>query len=120
MDRNPKFYLCFPVGKLDSSFLFFLSIENFEFKSTDKYAMATNREKKKLRNIKRPAMEIQTNICSTELYHYVLETVSMRIEFHELFVIISYHCSWMLCHVAAVKSLPALIYSADYILLLVL
>ena len=34
--------------------------------------------------------------------------------------IISYHCSWMLCHVAAVKSLPALIYSADYILLLVL
>ena len=28
--------------------------------------------------------------------------------------------SWMLCRVAAVKSLPALIYSADYILLLVL
>ena len=38
----------------------------------------------------------------------------------KLFIIISYHCSWMLCRVAAVKSLPALIYSADYILLLVL
>ena len=38
----------------------------------------------------------------------------------KLFIIISYHCSWMLCHVAAVKSLPVLIYSADYILLLVL
>ena len=33
---------------------------------------------------------------------------------------VSYHCSWMLCRVAAVKSLPTLIYSADYILLLVL
>ena len=38
----------------------------------------------------------------------------------KLFIIISYHCSWMLCNVAAVKSLPALIYSADYILLLIL
>ena len=38
----------------------------------------------------------------------------------KLFLISSYHCSWMLCRVAAVKSLPALIYSADYILLLVL
>ena len=37
-----------------------------------------------------------------------------------LVIIISYHCSWMLCRVAAVKHLPALIYSADYILLLVL
>ena len=37
-----------------------------------------------------------------------------------IFIIISYHCSWMLCPVVAVKSLPALIYSADYILLLVL
>ena len=38
----------------------------------------------------------------------------------KLFIIICCHCSWMLCRVAAVKSLPALIYSADYILLLVL
>ena len=37
-----------------------------------------------------------------------------------LFIIICYHCSWVLCGVAAVKSLPALIYNADYILLLVL
>ena len=32
----------------------------------------------------------------------------------------SYHCMWMLYRVAAVKSLPALIYSADNIFLLVL
>ena len=38
----------------------------------------------------------------------------------KLFIIISSYCSWMLCHVVAVKSLPKLIYSADYILLLVL
>ena len=38
----------------------------------------------------------------------------------KLFIIIFYHCSWMLCSVAAVKSLPALIFSADYILLFVL
>ena len=38
----------------------------------------------------------------------------------KLFIIIYYHCSWMSCRVAAVKSLPALIYSADYIFLLVL
>ena len=36
------------------------------------------------------------------------------------FFIIYNHCSWMLCRVAAVKSLPALIYSADYIFRLVL
>ena len=35
-------------------------------------------------------------------------------------IIICCHCSWMLCRVATVKSLPALIYSADYSLLLVL
>ena len=38
----------------------------------------------------------------------------------KLFIIICCHCSWVLCRVAAVKSLPALIYSADYISLLVL
>ena len=38
----------------------------------------------------------------------------------KLFIIISFYCSWMLCRVAAVKSLTALIYSAGYILLLVL
>ena len=38
----------------------------------------------------------------------------------KLFIIICCHCSWMLCSVVALKSLPALIYSADYILLLVL
>ena len=32
-----------------------------------------------------------------------------------LIIIICCHCSWMLCRVAAVKSLPTLIYSADYI-----
>ena len=46
--------------------------------------------------------------------------VFLALKGSKLFIIISYHCSWMLCSVAAVKSLPALIYSADYILLLVL
>ena len=38
----------------------------------------------------------------------------------KLLIIICCHCNWVLCRVAAVKNLPALIYSADYILLLVL
>ena len=49
-----------------------------------------------------------------------LMNVFFALKGSKLFIIISYHCSWMLSRVAAVKSLPALIYSADYILLLVL
>ena len=52
--------------------------------------------------------------------NFFLMNVFFALKGSKLFIIISYHCSWMLCRVAAVKSLPALIYSADYILLLVL
>ena len=51
--------------------------------------------------------------------NFFLMNVFFALKGSNLFIIISYHCSWMLCHVAAVKSLLALIYSADYILLLV-
>ena len=49
-----------------------------------------------------------------------LMNVFFALKGSKLFIIISYHCSWMLCRAAAVKCLSALIYSADYILLLVL
>ena len=52
--------------------------------------------------------------------NFFLMNVFFALQGSKLFIIISYHYSWMLCRVAAVKSLPALIYSADYILLLVL
>ena len=51
---------------------------------------------------------------------FSLMNIFSALEGSKLFIIICCHCSWMLCHVAAIKSLPALIYSADYILLLVL
>ena len=52
--------------------------------------------------------------------NFFLIKVFFALKGSKLFTIIPYHCSWMLCRVAAVKSLPALIYSADYILPLVL
>ena len=52
--------------------------------------------------------------------NFFLMNVFFALKGFKLFIIISYHCSWMLCRVTAVKCLPALIYSADYILLLVL
>ena len=52
--------------------------------------------------------------------NFFLMNVFFALKVSKLFIIISYYCSWVLCHVAAVKSLPALIYSADYVLLLVL
>ena len=52
--------------------------------------------------------------------NFFLMNVFFALKGSKLFIIISYYCSWMLCRVAAVKSLPALIYSADCILLLVL
>ena len=52
--------------------------------------------------------------------NFFLMNVFFALKGSKLFTIISYHCSWMLCRVAAVKSLSALIYSADYILFLVL
>ena len=51
---------------------------------------------------------------------FFLMNIFFALKGSKLFIIICCHCSWMLCRVAAVKSLPALIYSADYILLLVL
>ena len=51
---------------------------------------------------------------------YFLMNVFFALKGSKLFIIICYHCSLMLCRVAAVKSLPALTYSADFILLLVL
>ena len=51
---------------------------------------------------------------------FFLMNIFFALKESKLFIIICCHCSWMLCSVAAVKSLPALIYSADYILLLVL
>ena len=50
--------------------------------------------------------------------NFFLINVFFALKGSKLFIIISYHCGWMLCLVAAVKSLPALIYSADYILLM--
>ena len=52
--------------------------------------------------------------------NFFLMNVFFALKGSKLFIIISNHYSWMLCRVAVVKSLPALIYSADYILLLVL
>ena len=52
--------------------------------------------------------------------NFFLMNIFFALKGSKLFIIICCHCSWMLCRVAAVKSLPALIYSADYILLLVL
>ena len=52
--------------------------------------------------------------------NFFLMNVFFALKGSKLFIFISYHCSWMLCRVAAVKCLPALILSADYILLLVL
>ena len=61
------------------------------------------------------------NVGLTVVWHnFFLMNVFFALKGSKLFIIICYHCSWMLCHVTAVKSLPALIYSADYILLLVL
>ena len=56
-------------------------------------------------------------------YHSIflfLINVFFPLKVSKLFIIITYYCYWMLCHVAVVKSLPTLIYSADYVLLLVL
>ena len=52
--------------------------------------------------------------------NFFLINVFFALKGSKLFIIISYHCSWMLCSVAAVNNLPALIYSADYIILSVL
>ena len=52
--------------------------------------------------------------------NFFLLNVFFALKGSKLFIIIFYHCSWMWCSVAAVKSLPALIFSADYILLFVL
>ena len=52
--------------------------------------------------------------------NFFIMNVFFALKGSKLFIIISYHCSWMLCRVVAVKSLFAFIYSADYILLLVL
>ena len=52
--------------------------------------------------------------------NFFLMNIFFALKGFKLFIIICCHCSWMLCHMAAVKSLPALIYSADYILHLVL
>ena len=52
--------------------------------------------------------------------NFFLMNIFFALKGSKLFIIICCHCSWILCRVAAVKSLPALIYSADYILLLVL
>ena len=54
------------------------------------------------------------------LSFFFLMNVFFALKGSKLFIIISYHCNWMLCRVVAVTSLPALIYNADYILLLVL
>ena len=51
--------------------------------------------------------------------NFFLMNVLFALKGSKLFIIISYHCSWMLCLEAALKGLPTLIYSADYILLLV-
>ena len=42
--------------------------------------------------------------------NFSLMNVFFALKGSKLYIIISYHCSWMLCRVAAVKSLPALIY----------
>ena len=52
--------------------------------------------------------------------NFFLMNVFLALKGSKPFIIISYHCNWMLWRVAAVKCLPALIYSEDYILLLVL
>ena len=52
--------------------------------------------------------------------NFFLMNVFLALKGSKFLDIICCHCSWMLCHVTAVKRLPALIYSADYILLLVL
>ena len=52
--------------------------------------------------------------------NFFLMNVFFALSGSKLFNIISYHCSGMLCREAAVKSLPAIIGSADYFLLLVL
>ena len=62
------------------------------------------------------ALIAETMLCP----NFFLMNVFFAFKGSKHFTIISYHCSWMLCRVAVVKSLPALIYSADYILLLVL
>ena len=40
------------------------------------------------------------------LPNFFLMNVFFALKGSKLFIIISYHCSWMLCRVAAVKSLP--------------
>ena len=52
--------------------------------------------------------------------NFFLMNIFFALKGSKLFIFICCLCSWMLCRAAAVKSLPALIYSADYILLLVL
>ena len=52
--------------------------------------------------------------------NFFLMNVFFALKGSKLFIIISYYCSWMLCRVSAVQSLPTLIYSADHILLLAL
>ena len=52
--------------------------------------------------------------------NFFLMNVFFALKGSKRFIIICCHCSWVLCRVAAVKSLPTLIYSAVYILLLVL
>ena len=51
---------------------------------------------------------------------FFLMNIFFALRGSKLVIIICCHCSWMLCRVAAVNSLPALIYCADNILLLVL
>ena len=45
--------------------------------------------------------------------HFFLMNVFFALKGSKHFIIISYHSSWVLCRVAAAKSLPARIYSAD-------
>ena len=42
--------------------------------------------------------------------NFFLMNVFFALKGSRLFIIISYHCSWMLCRVTAVKSLPSLIF----------
>ena len=56
-----------------------------------------------------------------ELYHLINTHYSTSFLYRERYNENSaFEYGWMLCRVAAIKSLPALIYSADYILPLVL
>ena len=63
----------------------------------------------------------KASIAETAVWpNFFIMNIFFALKGSKLFIIICCHCSWMLCRVAVVKSLPALIYSADYILLLVL